>query len=78
MDERGPSVGAERKEQGARTKNMEHTTDKEVWFVAGAHSIGLAGRKVPIASSRSAPSAARRLSVPTTSSREPLEVMVEV
>jgi hypothetical protein len=58
---------------------MEYTTDKEVWFVTGADSIGLAERKVPISSSRSAPSAARRrLSLPTTRSRESLKVMVEV
>ena len=55
---------------------MEYMTDKKAWFVTGADSIGLAERMVPISSRSAAPSAARRLSLPTTRSRGSLKIMV--
>ena len=57
---------------------MSHTTDNEARFVTGADTIGLAERKAPTRCWRSAPSAARRLPLPTTRGRESLKMMVEV
>jgi hypothetical protein len=38
------ALSARNRAQG--TEDTEYTTDKEVWFVTGADSIGLAERKV--------------------------------